>query len=92
VSSVQLSSAYRIAAPIAPFDLGQLRCPARRLPEVRREDAFRCDLVIAEEPMRRLELCIIQRLGEALAWPLRKPVGEPPEPPSQPCIAEIGGG
>jgi len=57
---------------------------------MRREDRLRRDPVVAEESVRRFELGVVERLREARVRSLRDQVGEDPEPPVQPVVAQLG--
>ena len=57
---------------------------------MRRQNGSRCDLLVAEEPVRRFELRVVEQLRKALLGPLRERLGEEAEPPTQPGIAQVG--
>jgi hypothetical protein len=70
-------------------DSWQLGGTTNGLPEVRREDRLGRDLVVAEEPVRRLQLGVVKRLREALGGSFGQAIHEETKAPIQALVAQI---
>jgi hypothetical protein len=88
--SFRLSSELESCCVVHDDDLARICCSPGGLPEVRSQDRFGCDLIVAEKAIGSLEFSIIERLREAGTWVESELVPEQRQPTVQAGISEVG--
>jgi len=84
---LRLASKLELRRVMHDENVSVSRRTACRLPIVRSENRFRCDLRVPEEPVCALQLGVIQRLWEALAGSVCQAVDQQPEAAGQTNVA-----
>ena len=89
-SPLLLTGELKLRRVVRDDDPRQLGGPPGGLAEMRRQDRFRRDLLVAEESVGRFELGIIQRFRKALCGPFGEAIHQKTQSPIQALVAQIG--